>query len=196
MNSDENTDLYKPGDSVSSGQISTAPDSATSGSEPEAPVSLSPGDDSPVSWTALEYIDHTRGSGWYILLTIATVVLALLVYLITKDYFAAVTIAVVGIIAGVFAARKPRQMEYELNQSGLTIGGKHLSYGLFKSFSIFKQGEHHSIDLLSTKRFTPPISIYFDPADEEKITAILGERLPLDERQPDSIDRLSHRLRF
>jgi hypothetical protein len=42
----------------------------------------------------------------------------------------------------------------------------------------------------------PPISAYFAPKDEERITKILGNYLPYEERKLDNVERLSRRLRF
>ena len=149
-----------------------------------------------VTWEASEYIEHERNAGWYVLLAIITAGLATGIYFLTKDIFATVIIAVVGIIVGVFAGRKPRQMEYELSSSGLRIGEKSYPYSLFRTFSVIKDGAINSVNLTPMKRFMPPISAYFAPKDEEQITKMLGNYLPYEERKLDSIDHLSRRLRF
>ena len=149
-----------------------------------------------VTWAASEYIEHERNARWYILLAIITAGLAAAIYFLTKDIFATTIIAIVGIIVGVFAGRKPRQMKYELSSSGLRIGEKSYPYSLFRTFSIIKDGAINSINLTPIKRFMPPISAYFAQKDEERITKMLGNYLPYEERKLDSIDRLSRRLRF
>ena len=106
------------------------------------------------------------------------------------------TILVLGAIVAVFAKHNPSQVEYELSDSGLRIGDKAYSYGSFKSFSIIQDGAFKSIDLTPLKRFKPPISVYFDPKDQDKISAIIGAHLPYEERQLDTVDRLSRRLRL
>jgi hypothetical protein len=40
------------------------------------------------------------------------------------------------------------------------------------------------------------VSAYFEPKDEQKITALIGEHLPYEERKPGAVDRLSFRLRL
>jgi hypothetical protein len=153
-------------------------------------------DDSVVAWVASEYIEHERNTSWYVLLAVITVGLAAGIYFLTKDIFATVIIAVVGLIVGVFAGRKPRQMEYELSSSGLRIGEKSYPYSLFRTFSIIKDGAINSVNLTPIKRFMPPISAYYAPKDEEQITKMLGNYLPYEESKLDSIDRLSRHLRF
>ncbi len=149
-----------------------------------------------VTWTASEYIDHERGMGWYALLLLATLIIAALTYLITKDYFATGTIVALGIIVGLFVRRKPQEITYELSARGLKADAKEYEYSLFKSFSIVEDGAMTSLSLYPVKRFMPPISVYFAPEQEEKIVKVIGEHLPYEERKLDSIDRLSRRLRL
>ena len=147
-----------------------------------------------VAWQAAEFIEHPHGSGWYAGLAAATAVLAGLVYLTTKDYFATGTIVVVGIIVWVFAGHKPGVAQYEISDSGLSVNGKVYPYGSFKSFAVLREGPLTSVNLFPLKRFMPPVSAYFDPKDEPKITDALGNYLPYEERKLDTIDRLSRRL--
>jgi hypothetical protein len=107
-----------------------------------------------------------------------------------------VIIAFVGIIVGVSAGRKPRQMEYEISSSGLRIGEKSYPYSLFRTFSVIRDGALSSISFSPIKKLMPPISAYFAPKDEERITKILGNYLPYEERKLDNVERLSRRLRF
>ncbi len=191
MNPNDSNDAqwqYKPGGNSAPGQ-SNIPQSTA----PQAPTTPT---DSSVTWTASEYIHHDRGAGWYLLLLLGTIGLAAGVYFITKDYFATGTIAVLGIIVAIFAGRKPNQLTYELTGSGIKVGEKNYNYNLFKSFAVIRDGTLNSISLIPIKRFMPPVTAYFAAADEQKITNTLGNKLPYEERKPDSIDKLSRRLRF
>lgn len=190
MNDDNSPWEYKPDGK----EVSAAPTLPVSGQEtkPAAPTA----NDAAISWTASEYIDHARGSGWYLALIAGTIALAGLVYLITKDYFATGVIAVMGVIVGVFSTHKPKQVTYELSTSGLKAGEKSYPLNLFKSFALIREGVLSSVNLIPIKRFMPPLSIYFDPADEQKIVNLLGSHLPLEEGGLDPIERLSRRLRF
>lgn len=150
----------------------------------------------PVNWTASEYIDHKQGAGWFAALTLATIILAAIVYLVTKDYFATVVIVIVGIIVGVFARRTPRELKYELSADGLKIEDKLYPLHGFKSFTIIEEGPVGSLEFMPLKRFMPPVSAYFELADQKKIVAVLQNYLPYEDRQLDGVERLSRRLRF
>lgn len=192
MNSNEDTPWeYKPDDKkgATTDRLDSSADSSIASSQVTKDIK-------PISWTASEYIDHARGAGWYLLLIIGTVVLAAGTYLLTKDYLAVAAITVVAIIVGVFAARKPRQVTYEITNAGIRVGEKFYDYSLFKSFAVVVDGALHSVNLLPLKRFMPPLSAYFDPKDEQRIVNALGAHLPYEEYKLDGIDRLTRRLRF
>ena len=167
----------------------------TPSASPAAPPAPPSGGDS-ITWTATEYAHHDRGASWYLLLFLGTIGLAAAVYFLTKDYFAAGAIVVVGAIVGAFAVRKPGQVTYELSDSGLRVGQKLYSLSQFKSFSVTHDGAANSISLLPLKKFMPPVDAYFGPADEEKITDLLGKYLPYEQRKAAGIDRLSRKLKF
>ena len=149
-----------------------------------------------VSWKAPEYLAHQRGFGWYVLLAIGGVGVAALIYWITRDVFASVSIVIAAGIIGAFALRQPQTIAYSLSPSGLTIGSKTHPYSSFKSFSHISEGTVPTVLLLPAKRFMAPITLHFEPKEEEKIIEILGQFLPRDEHKLDNVERLSRHLRF
>jgi hypothetical protein len=177
MDPQDNTNFYNPDDDDDTGSPAASKDTT-------------------VTWTASEYIEHQRGVSWYTLLALATLVLAAGIYFLTKDYFATGTIVVLGVIVGAFVGRKPGQVQFELSESGLRAGEKSYGYNLFKSFAVVREGNLISLNLTPIKRFMPPVSAYFDPTDEQKITNLIGEHLPYEEHKPGAIDRLSLRLKL
>lgn len=184
---EEEVNLYHPGGSTA---IAEPTSKSTKGSGAQPPDSGS------IQWTASEYIEHDRNFSWYLGLIGLTAVVAGLVYLITRDYISTGVIAVLGIIVGMFARRRPQQIDYELNEKGLKIGPKNYSYAVFKSFAMVHDAAVPSINLEPLKRFMPPISIYFAPQDSEPISSLLSAHLPYQEHQPDWVENLAHRLKF
>lgn len=149
-----------------------------------------------VSWTSSEFIAHDKSVGWYALLGLGALILAALVYLLTKDKISTAVIIVVGIIFGIFAGRKPREITYKLDSDGLTMASKFYDYNVFKSFSVVAEGASSSIVLLPLKRFMPQLTIYFEPKDEDGIVNLLMNYLPMENRQVDVVDRFMHRIKF
>ena len=149
-----------------------------------------------ISWTASEYIDHKQGPSWYVGLIVLTIALSGITYLMTKDFFPPVIIILLGIIVGTFARRTPRSLEYELSADGLRIANKNYPLELFKSYSFIHDGGMLNLTLMPVKRLMPPVSAYFDAADQEKIASILEDSLPYEEIELDLTERLTRRLHF
>ena len=190
-------------------QAESAPQSAQAtpspAPQPAQPVQAAPqpssapatrADGSGVNWTASEFIAHDKNGGWYGLLAAGALVLAAAIFLLTRDKMSSAVVVVVAIIFGISAARKPRELEYLVDEHGIRIATKDYPYATFRSFSIVQEGEVESIWLMPLRRFMPIVSIYFDPNDGEKIVDILSQFLPIEDRQPDAVDRLMHRIRF
>lgn len=149
-----------------------------------------------VTWSASEYIAHQKTAGWYAALAGAAVVVAALVYVFSHDKVSTSAIIVVAIVFGIYAARKPRVLQYRVDGSGLTIGHKFYSYNQFRSFAVMGETAISNIAFMPLKRFMPLITVYFDPKDEEKIVDLLADRLPMEKFQNDPVDRIMHRIRF
>jgi len=208
---------FKPGDSVV--QDDARPDEAphmpseVAAEAPAEPASAAPAatdggfgqndakphashSEDSVSWSASEFIAHEKGVGWYLALAGATILFTALIFLLTKDKISSGAVAVAAIVFGAYAARKPRTLEYRLNASGLSIAGKFYDYGQFRSFTNEHDDALSSITFMPLRRFMPALTIYYSPADEQKILQLLSDRLPFENRGRDVVDRFLHRIRF
>jgi hypothetical protein len=159
-------------------------------------VPANPTEPAGVNWTASEFIAHHKNASWYMALAGITILATIVVYLFTKDKISAVVVIVVSICFGVIAARKPRVLQYSVNSDGVHMGEKFYPYSLFKSFSLVEEDAAESIWLMPLKRFMPIMTMYFDPADQDRITQTLSAFLPLENREPDVVDKFMHRIRF
>ena len=148
------------------------------------------------SWTASEFVAHDKSAGWYFGLVIATAILAFFVYLVARDLVSITVLIVVAIIFGVYASHKPRELEYNIDHKGLTVGRKHYGYELFKSFSVVPEGSLQSIVFMPLKRFGATLTVYYPAADEEKIMAVLTGCLPYQDPRRDAVDSLMKKIRF
>src|SRR5690554_791039 len=54
-----------------------------------------------VSWTASEYLANPKSAGWFGSLALASVLLAVIIYFITRDIIPTIVIGLVGVIIGV-----------------------------------------------------------------------------------------------
>ena len=150
-----------------------------------------------ISWQASEYVHHKKSALWLIIYALATVLVVVATYVVLNhDIFSVIVIALMASVLAIFAIKQPRSNSYKVDDSGVEINHRQFNYKSFKSFSIMDYGAIESIYLDPLERFMPPISIYFEPKDGEKIANILGGYLPLKQRQPDVFDRVIHRIRL
>jgi hypothetical protein len=187
---------FKPGqdkDQTQQPQAQQPPDN-----QPEDPQSAPKQAGSPqeVSWTASEFIANHKSAGWYLLLFLAIGAIAGLTFLFTGDWISSATIVIVGSLFAVLAGKKPRQLSYRLDSSGITVGDKFYPYHDFKSFTLLQEGSFGCINLLPLKRFMPELSIYYPPDEEEKILDVLTLSLPNDQKQEQGFDKLMRKIRF
>lgn len=149
-----------------------------------------------VDWTALEFIYHEKSQQWYTYFVAGCLALIVIVAVITRSIISIVIDVLICTIFGIGASRKPRELHYAVDIHGITSGRSFHTYSDFRGFTMAPEGGLVNMTLLPLKRFMPPMSIYFDPADQERIMAVVSNHLPLENHQPDVIERLMSRIRF
>lgn len=150
-----------------------------------------------IEWTASEYVAHQKSAGWYGLLAIASIGIAAITYFVTRgDLVSTGVVLVLGVMLGIFAARQPHEITYAVNNIGVVVGQKFYPYESFKTFSVVHGQGLGYISLEPLKRFMPPLTIHYDPNDEDRIANTLSEYLPREEHKPDIVDGLTRRFRF
>lgn len=149
-----------------------------------------------IEWTASEYAASPKNAGWFLALAAGSILLAAVVYLLTSDLVSTAVIIILGIIVGIFAARQPQVLQYAVDNNGVHVGPKLYPYNVFKSFSVADDQAIGFIQLMPLKRFMPPLTIHYDPADEDKIASTLAEYLPFEEHRRDVVDSITRRFRF
>ena len=188
MNEDgQKSDFYHQDEPVETVYDSTKRDTDDSSATPDTSL---------IEWSASEFVDHQKSVFWFMALGLVSFIISAIVYLATKDVFGPVIITILALIFGVGAARRPRILQYSLDDSGLTIGEKHYPYELFKAFSLMNEGPIESLVLVPTKRWNPGLSIYYAPEDADNIMNTLGSFVPYEERTPGYTDKFLHKIRF
>ncbi len=149
-----------------------------------------------VSWTASEFLHHQKTSKWYLLAVVVLAVIGGLAFLAMREWIGPASIVVLGAILLVAASRKPRNIEYIIDEHGVVIGQKEYLYSDLLSFSIIHEDSMESIMIVPQKRWAMPIYMYFAPEDGQRIFDILSVYLPFEKREKDSLDKFLHKIRF
>ena len=185
---------YSPVDGPVDSLVET---SETAGSDPSVDTSRSKtGTSEPLVWAALDSMTSSKTPAWYLVLAILTLAFSSGVYLFTKDKITTAVVIVSGILIGVYAAKKPKMVDYQIDGHGFKVGQRNYIFGNFKSFSIVRQGENLVAVLVPLRRFMPYMYINFTIADEEKITDTLAKTLPIESNRRDYIEGFLRRIGF
>ena len=150
-----------------------------------------------ISWKALEYAQHEKNAIWYIVLAAMAAGFAVLAYFINaKSIIAPLAIIMFAVMFAILASRKPRELDYSINKTGVSVGSKLYPYANYKSFMIVEEDELRSIWLIPLKRFNLIVPIYFQPEDEKKIVDVLANIIPAENQKLDLVSQLMHYLHF
>jgi hypothetical protein len=149
-----------------------------------------------ISWTASEFIQHSKDASWYLIALLVIALLAGLGYLLSHDVFTPGAVVIFGVILLLVSNRKPRTLSYLVDSHGIMINNREYPFTDFQSFSIIKEGSIESVMLLPLKRWSPVLNLYFSPDDGQKIFDTIGSFLPFEQREKDLIDKFLHKIRF
>ncbi|MGA3129121.1 MAG: hypothetical protein ABSD13_20715 [Candidatus Korobacteraceae bacterium] len=150
----------------------------------------------PVNWSEAEFIANHKSIGWFLLLGLAAVIVATLVYIYNHDLVSVIVIGLAAVFLGIVANRQPRKLDYGINDSGLQIGQKFYSYDTFRSFAISNEESVPSIIFIPLRRFMPYITVYYSASNEKAILEVLNKHLPFDNQHRDAIDNLMRRIHY
>jgi hypothetical protein len=143
-----------------------------------------------ISWTSKDGFSYQKGLRWYFIFMLLVVIVAIVIYLTTKDKITTAVIVVSGIILAVYSSRKPRDVNYSINQYGFKIKDREYKLGNYKSFSIIKHDANNlSIVLTPLKRFLPYAYLYLGD-NSQQVIEMVGRILPLEKKNNDFLERL------
>lgn len=149
-----------------------------------------------LTWSTSEFIDHEKSLGWFLALALGAVLVTAIVYLLTKDKISTVTVLLVAIIFGAFAARKPHEQHYRLNHNGILVGTMTYGFHSFKAFSTTEEGQNTTVVLQPMKRFMPALTVYVPHDQEDAVVGLLSNYLPVEQHKADALETLLRRIHF
>lgn len=151
-----------------------------------------------IKWSALEYEEKNRSIDWYWAVGIIALAIAI-VAVIYQNYLFAILTVISAFTLLLYAARQPREVQFELSRRGVRVNSVLYPYATLKSFWI----HHHDGDrrgkliVQSEKTLMPYVTIPLpDTPDADTINDFLSLYLP-EEEHPESLSEiLMERLGF
>lgn len=162
----------------------------------DQPVAREPAESALLTWASSAAHSSQKSVRWYATLILGSLLIAVVLFLITRDVVSSSAIVVAAIIFGSTSIKSPQPVQYLLDESGLTVNNKHYAFEQFRSFSIIDEASSASIVLSPLKRFSPLLSIAYGPQQHQQIVGTLSKHLPLGEYKRDALDALIDRMKF
>ena len=150
-----------------------------------------------ISWQAPEFRHYEKNIGWYItLVSIAVLIIGFFVIL-QKDYFAAITIAILTAAIVYFARQTPSIVEIHLTNKGVHHGPINVPYKQIKHFWVVDRENHKTVNFETSTYLNRLMVVELEDQDPDEIREFLLGYLPEhEETEPTVTQRLIHWLKF
>lgn len=143
-----------------------------------------------ITWTAAEYAESEKSRIWFVVLIVGAAILTGLVLFFMRDIVLAVMIVAMTATVVIITKRPPREISYSLSYEAFTVNQKAFPISSFRAFGLVQEGAVWNIRLFSNKRFMPPVTAYIPNDMGEQIVDALGALLPMEDIEPDFVDKL------
>jgi len=130
-----------------------------------------------IEWPFPEYEIMQRGKAWYLVASVA-VVLLLLYALVTVNFLFAVIIIMSAIILLLKEKFNPEEINFAITENGIAVDGRFYNYDLFHSFYIiYKPGEIKKVYLNFKSVLKPRLGIPLFNQDPLKVKELLNKHI-------------------
>ncbi len=149
-----------------------------------------------IGWEAPEFRHYPKNFAWY--LTLFIIIGMIIMYLILqKDFFGAVTVAILTVFIVLFASQKPKNVQIGLSNKGLHIDSLHIPYKNIKHFWLVHNDNHKTLNMETTAYLNNMIVLELADQEPSEIREFLLEQLPENEGAAETlVQRIIHRFRF
>ena len=150
-----------------------------------------------ISWQAPEFKAYEKNAGWYITLISIAILIVGFFTIVQKDYFAAITIAILTAAIVYFSRQQPEIVEIHLTNKGVHHGSIHIPYKQIKHFWIVNQENHRTVNFETSTYLNRLMIVELEDQDPDEVREFLLAYVPEHEdTEPTAVQRLIHWLKF
>ena len=153
-------------------------------------------EESALKWSSVPNSEDKRKPSWYIGLVLVLALISTGFYLLTHDITTTTIIMVCALLLSYYGIKKPRKINYSLNNEVLTINDRKYNLNSYKYFIVTHRSNSGTASLVPLKRFAAPININFSKDDSERIIQTLGASMPMEHKDNDLFDKLMRYIGF
>lgn len=125
-----------------------------------------------MSWNAIEFEEHEKGPGWY--LTFAIIAALFVLYeLFIKDWFGAITLAIVAVVAYMFSRLKPQDVLVQLTDRGLLLNNFFVPYSNVQHFWFVEQHASPMLHIETNAFINQYVVVHLHDQSVEQVRQVL-----------------------
>ena len=147
----------------------------------------------PIQWTAQEFEDVERPKDWFWAVGIVTISLAVGAILI-NNILLGILILVSSVALVLKALKKPKLLNYEINDKEIVYGEESLTYSEIGAFGIVP--EERKLLIRPKKLSNPLVTIPLEDVPAEGVREMLSEHLPEEPLQEPLAQKIMEYLGF
>lgn len=149
-----------------------------------------------IEWQAPEFRHYPKNAAWFI--TFVIIVAMLIAYQVfQKDWFGAVSVAVIASMFGIFALHRPKIITIKITTLGIHIDDTNVPFNNIKQFWVVDTEHHKTLNIETTAYLNNQLHIELNDQDADEVQEILAELLPENEGQQETVaQRIAHKLKF
>ena len=143
-----------------------------------------------LTWDAVEFEEHEKGPGWY--LTFVIIALLFVIYeLFIKDYFGAITLAIIAGVAYFFSRLKPKNVVVKITDKGVLLNDFFVPYSNITHFWFVNHAHSPILHIETSAIINQYVVVHLYEQTPEQVRAVLSPYVP--EAEIDQ-EPLTHRI--
>ena len=149
-----------------------------------------------IEWQAPEFRHYPKNAAWFI--SFAIIVAMLVIYQVfQKDWFGAISVAVIATMFGIFAVHRPKIVTIKISTLGLHIDDTTIPFNNIRQFWIVDTEQHKTLNIDTTAYLNHQLHIELNDQDADEVQEVLSELLPeKEDKQETAAQRIAHKLKF
>lgn len=152
-----------------------------------------------IVWSAQEYQAQNKSFVWYALLYLVGIILitaSIIFYHKEIVKMLSIILVIISIIASlhIISNKKPKIINYKLDEDLITVNSKIYSLGSFRSFSTIIQNNTEEVRLTPVSSTQPNITIRLDDKTKANVLTLLSNAIPYEQVNLSFLDKISNKL--
>ncbi len=149
-----------------------------------------------LTWEAPEYKHYPKNFGWYV--TFFAIAILLIGFLaISKDYFGAISLFILALIAFLYTKHRPEVLQIAISDKGVHLDDLHIPHSDIKHFWVVDNERHKTLILETNVYLNKTIVLELVDQDPDAVRGVLGLFAREHENTQETLaQKVMHRFKF